>query len=31
MNKPNSLRHLDDAIRRASGGTMKAYVFSERS
>lgn len=28
MSKPNSLRHLDDAIRRASGGTMEAYVRS---
>ena len=24
--RPNSMRHLDDAIRRASGGTADGYV-----
>lgn len=28
MRKPNSLRHLDDAIRRASGGGAEDYVRS---
>ena len=28
MKKPNSLRHLDDAIRRTGDGTMESYVRS---
>ena len=28
VKRPNSMRHLDDAIRRACGGSMDAYVHA---
>lgn len=26
MKRPNSMRHLDDAVRRLSGGTLQGFV-----
>ena len=26
--RPNSMRHLDDAIRRACGGSMEGYIHA---